>query len=524
MIENSIETARLLVVSRDAAVLGLLWQAGELNRWRVDIAGDVWNAIDKIQAGALCDLLLLDLPRDDEEGLHLLRVLHRIFPVLPVVLIGYGCGDSRKREYIDQGARDYLIRPLDQRQFEITVRTNLAIINERNAIEFASEDVEAVGDGRSFVGICPEMRKLRSRIALLAEVDAPVFIFGESGSGRETIARLLHRLSVRSGFAFARVNCGALPEELLEQEIFGREANGIESSAQMRRGKLELCEKGTIFLSEITEMPLRLQSRLAQILQEGRFTRQGTSESVCIGVRIVVASIKSIHEAVAEHRLLADLARQLGLYELRIPALRERKTEIPFLARHFMHQLAKRYHMPPRNLTPAMSQAWRTHGWPGNLRELEESVKRYLVAGNRELGFQQNASDLNEESPEIAHSNSHVRSSPLESGVCGHKSLRALLRSVKEEAERNAIVFALEKTGWNRKAAARLLKTSYRSVLYKIEQYKLTAPATSASAASSKMQPRSTTSDSQHQGDLPLRSITRSSISNRMNDGRPMNG
>jgi two-component system NtrC family response regulator len=471
--------ARLLVISRDSAVLGPLWAAGESNAWQIEVAGDIWGAMDKVQTEIALDLLVLDLPKGNGDGLQILRALRRMRPALPVVLVGYPGDDSRKQEAIRMGARDYLIRPLEGSQLEIAIRNSLEMTAEGTEDEISSEDVEPVGKDSFFIGISPVMRKLRSRVALLAEIDVPVFIFGESGSGKDTIARLLHTLSVRSGFAFAKFNCAALPEDLLEQEIFGTDAGGAVVSSRPKLGNLELCDKGTIFLDEITELPLRLQSKLAQVLQSRQSTKEKASECVSDDIRLVAASSMSIDQAVFEHRLLTDLSRQLHTYELQVPPLRARKSEIPVLSHHFMHRLARHYGLPPRDFAPAMCEAWQAHEWPGNLRELEQSVKRYLVAGDKGFGFPKEWSDGKDEAQDAASTSVRSSRGPASScqpgGICGHKSLRSLLQSVKEETERNAIALALEKTGWNRKAAARLLKTSYRTVLYKIEQYRLSS-------------------------------------------------
>jgi len=321
-------------------------------------------------------------------------------------------------------------------------------------------------------------------VSLLAGVESPVFVAGEPGSGRETIARLLHKLSVRSGFEFSRVNCGALPAELLEEEIFGWSSSDGNASARIKRGKLELCDKGMLFLDEIAEIPLPLQEKLAHVLIDGQFSRIGSTKRLSVDIRIVVASSIPLTEAKSDGKIHAGFARLLDAHQLQVPPLRERKEELPILSRHFMHRLAKRYSMPPREITPDVSKKWQAYDWPGNLVELEQSVKRYLSAGIDQCDFGGAVCANGEENSRIAksylsnHPNSLFRS---QSGLGECKSLRSLLRSVKEEAERNAIAKALEETGWNRKAAARLLKTSYRTVLYKIEQYQMSSSALAGS-------------------------------------------
>ncbi len=372
-----------------------------------------------------------------------------------------------------------------------------------------SEDIESVGNGRFFIGISPVTKKLRAEIVLLAEVDAPVFLFGEAGSGKETAARLLHELSVRSGFAFAKVNCPALPEDLLEREIFG--AAGVTGYSKAKRGKLELCDRGTIFLEEMTEMPLRLQAELVRMLESRRLNRGEASEDMELDVRVVASSCMSIEQAVSERKLHPGLLRLFGAYELRVPALRERKEEIPFLSRHFMHRTARQYGLPPREFLPAVTEAWQAHNWPGNLRELEQAVKRHLVIGSKAFDLGNNLFGAKGGAQEPAGTELQVaflqRQAP--GGICGYRSLKALLQSVKEEAERSAIAFALEKTGWNRKAAARLLKTSYRTVLYKIEQYQMHSPSAPASAGVAESGGKQAEFRSSHRDDVPAADLSR---------------
>ena len=481
MIEDKVEMTRILVISGDSGILDVVCLAANANGWQVEIASDAWDAIDKIHSGAVPDMLLLDMPNDPGDGLQILRTLRRIYPGLRLVLIGYAGDLERKQEAMRMGACEYLIRPFADRQLEMAIRHNLFAQTQEAETDITSDDVEPVGNDNYFIGIAPVMRRLRARVALLAEMDSPVFLIGEPGSGRETIARLMHRLSVRSGFEFARVNCAVLPEELLEREIFGCEAAGTTEFSKTKRGKLEVCDKGTIFLDEITEMPLRLQDKLARVLRNGQFLRRGRYDRVEVHIRVVAASSISAHQAVSDHRLLSELSILLSDYEVQVPALRERKEELPFLSLHFMHQLAKRYHLPPREIPQVVSEAWQAYDWPGNLRELEQSVKRYLVAGNKEFASEDHSPETRGEvqvasSAPSGSENEPAPSSPRSRGAMGgNRSLRSLVQSVKEEAEKNAIALALEETGWNRKAAARLLKTSYRTVLYKIEQYQMSS-------------------------------------------------
>jgi DNA-binding NtrC family response regulator len=363
------------------------------------------------------------------------------------------------------------------------IRLNPGFKGENVEIDISSEDFEPVGNGKYFIGISPPMRILRASATRVAEGDSPVAIIGEQGSGRETVARLLHTLSRRSGSEFARVNCAALSEEQLEQEMFGFEcASGTEP---LKHGTLEACDGGTVFFDEIPAMPLRLQRKLAETIRERRFIRKDGLDCVRVDVRVVAASSIPVDLAVAQSLLLEGLAGELGVCELRVPALRERKEELPLLCCYFMHRLAKRHGLPPRQIARSVSEAWQIHEWPGNLLELEQSVERYLMAGDGESPVKENPPVKRAAEPARAlfrsrNGNGQSTSGHAQGGIHGFKSLRELLQSVKKEAERSAIAWALETTGWNRKAAARLLRTSYRTVLYKIEQYHISSSDLSA--------------------------------------------
>ena len=483
MAEKAIETLRLLVVSRDSSVLRPLWSLGESNAWQLESAASVWGAMERIESGVTPDLLLLDLPRGETDGLHILRWLRRLRPDLPIILICDPEDKSKRQEAMRIGARDYLVRPIETQPFEAVIRRHLFAASGTVETDITSDDVEQIGGDVFFIGASPVMRKLRTQAELLAVTDVPVLILGESGCGKETAARLIHNLSVRSGFGFAKVNCATLPSDLLEVELFGCKRNGTEPP-RVRLGKLELCEKGTILLNEITEMPMALQAKLVEVLQNKRFVRPGNGMSVEVDVRILAASTASVDSAISENKLREDLYYRLSAYTIHVPPLRQRREEIPLLLRHFMQGLAKRYGLSPRTFSPGVLGACQSHPWPGNLRELENFVKRYLMAGGKEMAFGECKSepeDVTEDDTVVSPCAVSPMGSPagLPHSVSDSDSLRSVVRSVKLEAERNAIAAALESTGWNRKAAARLLKVSYRTLLYKIEQYQMRPPSDS---------------------------------------------
>lgn len=477
MAENAIDTIRLLVVSREPAVLRPLWSIGESNSWHLETAGSGWEAMERVQSGSTPDLLLLDLPRGDADSLHILRWLRRLRPELPVILIAYPEDASREKEAIRLGAQDYLVRPIDDQQLERVIRRHLFSTHQNQDADITSEDVEQLSAEAFFVGASPVMRKLRAQAELLAEANVPVMILGESGSGKDTVAHLIHKLSVRSGFPFVKVNCAALPGDLLESELFGYEHDASNGSPRTKPGRFELCDKGTILLDEISEMPAELQAKLIQILQTKQFSRPGSHAMVDVDVRIIAAVTACDERAAFERRLREDLYYRLSAFTVQVPPLRHRRDEIPLLLQHFMHHLAKHYNLQPRAFSASVLDACQVHSWPGNLKELEGFVKRYLVMGDKALALSQHSPDAETHEP---GSFDRAGDPPFPGNEASPTrsnggSLKSLVQSVKLEAERNAIAAALDKTGWNRKAAARLLKVSYRTLLYKIEQYHMHA-------------------------------------------------
>jgi two-component system response regulator AtoC len=470
MASNTIEALRLLLVSSEVSVLRLLGSAAQSNSWHLETSASGWDAMERVQSDTAPHLLLLDLPPGDGDGLHLLPWLRRLRPELPIVVLCEAGDAARQKEATRMGAKYVLTRPITEEQIQSLVIRSLGSANDEEA-EIASEDIESVGKDEFFLSITPVMQQLRAQAELLAQADVPVLILGEPGSGKGTVARLIHQMSVYSGFNFLRVNCAEMPGDLLEIELFGRE-NGHSSKGATRTGlgKLKVGQKGTILLEEITQMPVALQTKLLKVLQDKRFVRSNDPEPVDVDVRILAASSDNLDRALAEKRLDRDLYYRLSAFTVHVPPLRQRKEEIKFLLRYTMHKIAKYYGLPAREFTQSALDACQNHSWPGNLKELETFVKRYLVAGDEEFssgGFEV-PSRMNDNRGRSEAEAGEIRSAP--------STLKSMIQSVRWETEKNAIAAALQKTGWNRKAAARLLGVSYRSILYKIEQYQMSAP------------------------------------------------
>jgi two-component system response regulator AtoC len=261
-----------------------------------------------------------------------------------------------------------------------------------------------------------------------------------------------------------KVNCAAVPADLLESELFGYEAGAFTGATHAKPGKFELCNKGTILLDEIGEMPPILQAKLLHVLQDQQFSRLGSRSVVKVDVRILAATNINIPEALANKRLREDLYYRLNAFTLSLPPLRERKEEIPILLKHFMARMSERYARSPLPLTPTLMAACLEYPWPGNLRELSNFLKRYLILADEKLAI----AELN---PRTDGNGGMNAESGRTSGDSSGGGLKSLARNAKDEAEAAAITQALEQTNWNRKQAAILLKISYKALLYKIRQY-----------------------------------------------------
>jgi two-component system, NtrC family, response regulator AtoC len=468
------ESARILVVSNERSTLSRLWVLGDANGWQLETAGNGWEALERVQSGTGPDAILLDLAQGNSDGLHTLRWLRRIRPDLPVVVLSHRDDDGKKTEATRLGAKEYLMRPVEEEQLEAAIRSCLSCDNENS--DNLGEGIEQIAEDTFFVAAGPSMRKLRAQAELLAQVNSPLLIVGESGSGKELAARLIHKLSVRSGFRFLKLNCAALPGDVLESELFGYDrafaGNGH------RPSKFELCQQGTLYLEEITEMPLSLQAKLLHAFQEGHLTRGESQNRSGMDVRLMAGTSLSMEKAISENKLREDLYYRLSAFTIHVPPLRQRREEIPLLLGHFMNQLARRYSLPAPTIAPRMLEACQRYDWPDNLRELQDFVKRQLANGGQ--GPMPGAIETDGDAAGKARF-SPVTQETGERSMGMHEGenpsgLKSLLQSVKGEAEKNAIATALEQTRWNRKAAARLLRVSYRTLLYKIQQYHMSPP------------------------------------------------
>ena len=318
----------------------------------------------------------------------------------------------------------------------------------------APGDVEELPGGGFFVLASPQMRKIRAQIEMVARINVPVLILGESGSGKEVIARLLHTLSPRAPRPFIKVNCAAVPGELLESELLGFERGAFTGAIRSKPGTFEACNHGTLLLDEIAEMSTALQAKLLHVLQDGEFSRLGSCSRTRVNVRVLAATNVNIRQAIAANLFREDLYYRIGTFVFSIPPLRERKQDIPILLRRYLLHYTHRLGLPARPLSKQLLSSCLDHNWPGNVRELENFAKRYLICGEESV-------------------TNELSGCAVEAVSNSNGDLKTHMRQLRDSAESSLIVGALAQTNWNRKAAAKLLNVSYKSVLMKIKQFGL---------------------------------------------------
>ena len=322
----------------------------------------------------------------------------------------------------------------------------------------------------------PAMRETRQIIREAARVDVTVLVTGETGTGKEVVARAVHHLSARRAGPFVKVNCAAMPRELLESELFGYERGAFTGAHKLKLGKFELAHHGTIFLDEIGDLHPALQAKLLHVLQDGEFSRIGGKSTLNVDVRVVAATNQNLERAVTEARFREDLYYRLNVINVRVPPLRDRANEIPLLASYFVDRYAKLYHRDGFAIPQSVMDRLSRHRYPGNVRELENLIKRMIVLDDPFLTRIQ--------LPDTGADNGRAHSAPaLPQPPALGPSLKDIARQASQAAEREAIAKTLEQTGWNRVRAARALRISYRALLYKIKQAGLGTAQSSARQA-----------------------------------------
>ena len=401
------------------------------------------------------DFSFLDLTLDAAEILRRLKT-HGGSPGSIIVLAEDRDGE-RTAAAASLGADDFLQKPFTEDDLENVIKSALA--RPRRHWDRAEDDSSArlhveIGLWRS-----AKMREVREIILQAARVDVTVLICGETGTGKDLVARAIHDESVRQSGPFVKVNCAAVPRELLESELFGHERGAFTGAHQLKIGKFEAADRGTIFLDEIGDLHPALQGKLLHVLQDGQFSRVGGRSTIKVDVRVLAATNQDLEQAVAAARFREDLYYRLNVIQVMVPPLRERLDEIPLLAEYFMQRYSRLFRRESIPLPPETAQRLVQHRFPGNVRELENMIKRMIVLGDPLL--RRSLLPGSAAGPEEPGASRPPKSAPV--------SLKDIGRRAAQVAEREAMLQALEQTQWNRVRAAKLLDISYRALLYKIK-------------------------------------------------------
>jgi len=459
--QSSKSRPQILILEPDLAVLDYL-RSTLGNQYSLSLFSEEQTLLDRLEQGGEADLLLLAL-HTNRDPLPMLTHVRCTKPNLPVIVLSCSADLGDLEMVIRLGVRAIVMKPFLGSDVQQAIEEHLASAAADKEKKAANDTMREIplNETHSFVRSSKRMRDLEAQASLVARADIPLLILGESGTGKEILALYTHKMSSRSSKIFLKVNCAAVPADLLESELFGYEQGAFTGAVKTKPGKFETCTGGTIFLDEIGEMPAILQAKLLQVLQDGTFSRLGSRSPMKVDVRVIAATNINMKEAMANKTFREDLYYRLNGFTLSIPALRERKDEIPVLSEYFMRKGAKKYGREVLPFSTSLMDALVAHNWPGNLRELENVVNRYLVLGDEK-------SILDELTP---HDNVETASGTAEAP--SGSGLKAMVRNLKGEAESTAIAQVLEETGWNRKAAANDLQISYKALLYKIKQYDL---------------------------------------------------
>jgi two-component system response regulator AtoC len=458
---------KILVVDDEPSIRKYLQTLLEVEGFEVETLSNGPDAIEKISNGSRPDFIILDVLMPEMGGIETLKELLQIDRSLNVIMLSCSNEVGVVVEAIRLGAHDYLTKPFEKSELDA------AMLKSRQKKQLTSENqalrdyCDQVTEDLSFLAASPQMVRIRQQLLQIAPVDVPVFICGESGVGKEVVARMIHLRSKRKAQPFVKVNCAALPGELLESELFGFEQGAFTGAVRAKPGKFELANKGTIFLDEIAEMSPHLQAKLLHVLQDHQYSRLGGRNMIDTDVRVLAATNVDVQEAMKTGKFREDLYYRLNVLSILVPPLRERTSEIPLLFRHFLAKYAEKFGKPAIEPSKHLLDAALNYPWPGNLRELENFVKRYVILEDDEGSLREL----------VEMSATRQRTSPREEPVNPREQgLKALVRGLKDEAEMEAIAEALEKTRWCRKDAAKMLGISYKALLYKMRQFNLDTP------------------------------------------------
>jgi two-component system, NtrC family, response regulator AtoC len=446
---------RVLIVDDDRATSAGMADVVEEWGYEPEVADTVkagWAAISKL----IPDVAIVDLKLPDGSGLDLLHRIKESFPdVSVIILTGHATVDSAVKA-LKVGAEDYVTKPVDLPRLQVILKTvEDKQLMKQEIIELRRQ-LQKMGALGHLVGKSPKMQRLFEELEMVANTDANVFIVGESGSGKEVVANTIHYLSRRRNKPFIAFNCGAISPTLIESEIFGHEKGAFTNAIKRREGYFEMARGGSVFLDEITEMPIELQVKLLRVLEEGKFRRVGGNEEINIDARIVAASNRDPQRAIQEGRMREDLYYRLNVFPIEVPPLRERLEDIPLFAHFFLQKLNETEEKKVEKIDPEFVDALQAYDWPGNVRELRNVINRAFI---------------------MARTDTLTVDCLSEKFTAGRRkrtrnAVSIPLGQPMEEVERIVIEETLSMTDGDRRRTAEILGISYKTLYNKTKKYK----------------------------------------------------
>ncbi len=467
MSEQRQEKVTVLVVDDDTAIRRQLYWALK-EEYRTLEASTRDEAIEQLQSGqvdvVLSDLRLPPAPDEISEGLAIIEAARRERPPVPVVVVTGSDSKQAALEAIRRGAYGFFEKPFDADEILHIVHQAARVRRLEQQILRLRSELEGYKGFSHIVGSSPALEKTLKQARAVASTSATVLLTGENGTGKEVLARAIHEESPRSGAPFVAVSCAALPESLIESELFGHEKGAFTGATQAKKGRFELADGGTLFLDEISELTPAVQVKLLRVLQERSFERVGGTKTLTVDIRLIAASNRNLEQEVEAGRFRRDLYYRLNVVPLVLPPLRERQEDIPLLAAHFAAKAAEKHGRTPPSLDPALIEALQEYTWPGNVRELENLTERLVVlTTGSQLGVEFLPEKMLHVLPETAASD--------------ETTLEGAIMALK----RRMIVSALQSEGGNKVAAAKRLGIS-RSYLHRlITELEVAEPETSSS-------------------------------------------
>jgi two-component system response regulator AtoC len=446
---------RVLIVDDDRATSAGMADVVEEWGYEAEVADTMkagWNAVSKL----VPDVAIVDLKLPDGSGLDLLHRIKETYPdVSVVILTGHATVDSAVKA-LKVGAEDYVTKPVDLPRLQVILKTVEDKQEMKKEILELRRQLQKMGALGHLVGKSPAMQRLFEEIEMVANTDANVFIVGESGSGKEVVANTIHTLSRRRNKPFIAFNCGAISPTLIESEIFGHEKGAFTNAIKRREGYFELAKGGTVFLDEITEMPIELQVKLLRVLEESKFRRVGGNEEINIDARIIAASNRDPAKAIADGKLREDLYYRLNVFPIDVPPLRERLEDIPLFSYFFLEKLNETEEKKVEKIDPEFVEALQQYEWPGNVRELRNVINRSFIMAR--------TSSLTVECLPDKFLGSRRRRN--------RTSITVPLGSPMEEVEKIVIEETLVMTDGDRRKTADILGISYKTLYNKTKKYK----------------------------------------------------